>query len=253
MPRVTAHAPGRPCWVDVTVENSDQRRALMRFYESLFDWTFDEGGAEMGFYTIASHDSQAVMGLGEQPGADGRATTYFATDDAAASAARAAELGATVVMGPMDVAEVGTMALVADPTGAVHGLWRPETFAGFGELYEVGTPGWFDHSSSDPAAAAAYYSALTGFAATEPSPGMTVLADGDQWFASVSANPIPSRPAQWNALYITDSLERVRETVTRAGGSVLVEEMPVPGSAITVFTEPVMGTAVTVMRAGEHE
>jgi uncharacterized protein len=224
----------------------------MRFYGSLFDWSFDEGAAETGFYTIARHDAQAVMGLGENAGGDGRAVTYFATGDAAASVARAAELGATVIMGPLDVADVGTMALVADPTGAVHGLWRPGTFAGFGELYEVGSPGWFDHSSSDPAAAAAYYSALTGFAATEPSPGMTVLADGDQWFASVSASPVPERPAQWSALYITDSLARVREAAVRAGGAVAVEEMPVPGSAITVVTEPVTGAAVTVMRAGEH-
>ena len=49
---------------------------------------------------------------------------YFATDDINAAAAKAAELGGTVFMGPMVVPEAGTMALVSDPTGAVHGLWQ---------------------------------------------------------------------------------------------------------------------------------
>lgn len=249
MPHVTSQ-PGRPCWVDVTVATTEERHALMRFWGSLFDWTYEEGGEETGHYTIASHDGHPVMGFGQGEGGAGEMTTYFATDDVAATVERATSLGGTVGFGPMDVTDVGKMAIVVDPTGAHHGLWQPGTFAGFGEAYEVGTPGWFDHASGDPAAAAAYYAALTGYSAT-PMQGSTILADGDQWFASVSPNPLPARKPQWSALYITDSLERVRETVTRAGGKVAIAEMPVPGSAITVFTEPVKGTYVTVMRAGQ--
>jgi hypothetical protein len=33
----------------------------------------------------------------------------------------------------------------------------------------------------------------------------------------------------------------------------VLEEMPVPGSAISVFVEPVMKTAITIMGAGSHE
>ena len=80
---------------------------------------------------------------------------------------------------------------------------------------------------------------------------MKILANGDQWFASVSHDQVPGgRPAQWNAIYVADSLERVRDTVRTLGGTVLLEEMPVPGSTITVFAEPVMNGVVTVMQAG---
>jgi len=41
---------------------------------------------------------------------------YFLTDDISASAETAAEFGATVFMGPMEVPGAGIMALVTDPT-----------------------------------------------------------------------------------------------------------------------------------------
>lgn len=45
------------------------------------------------------------------------------TNDPDATSAKAAELGGTVVMGPMDVMEYGRMSVLADPAGAV--LDRP--------------------------------------------------------------------------------------------------------------------------------
>lgn len=52
---------------------------------------------------------------------------------------------------PMQVMDVGWMALVLDPTGAVHGFWQPNTFSGFEVVYEPNSLGWFDHVSEDTA------------------------------------------------------------------------------------------------------
>jgi hypothetical protein len=236
------------------VETTEQRDALMSFYTSLYGWTWEVGGEEMGYYSIANLDGVPVMGLGQGPGGAGAMVPYFATDDINASAAKAAELGGTVFMGPMVVPEAGTMALVSDPTGAVHGLWEAGNFPGFGVAYEANAPGWFDHASDDPAAAATYYQALTGHSLIEPSPGMQVLSAGDQWFASVSQNQVPERTsAQWNSIYVVEALEAARNKVRELGGTVVLEEMPVPGSAISVFVEPVMNTSVTIMAAGTPE
>jgi hypothetical protein len=179
---------------------------------------------------------------------------YFTTDDLDASIARAKELGGNVFMGPQVVGNAGAMALVADPTGAVHGLWQAAEFKGFGVVYEAGAPGWFDHASNEPDKAAAYYSGLTGHGLLEPEPGMKVLANGEQWFASVSQNQVPDRPAaQWNSIYIVDTLDAARNKVRALGGTIVLEEMSVPGSAISVFAEPAMNTAITIMGAGRHE
>ena len=226
----------------------------MDFYASLYGWTWDVGEEQMGYYSIANSDGAPVMGLGQGPGGAGAMVPYFKTDDINAAAAKAAELGGTVFMGPMDVPGAGSMALVADPTGAVHGFWQAADFHGFGVAYEANAPGWFDHSSSDPATAATYYAGLTGHSVIEPNPGMRVLADGDQWFASVSENQVPERTAaQWNSIYVVDTLDAARKKVRELGATVVLEEMPVPGSAISTFVEPVMNTAVTIMGAGKPE
>jgi predicted enzyme related to lactoylglutathione lyase len=92
---------------------------------------------------------------------------------------------------------------------------------------------------------------LTGHTVIEPSPGMRVLNVGEQWFASVSENQVPERPgAQWNSIYVVETLEAARDKIRKLGGTIVLEEMPVPGSAICVFIEPVMNTAVTIMGAG---
>jgi predicted enzyme related to lactoylglutathione lyase len=254
MTKLDTHPNGIPCWTDVTVETIEHRDALMAFYTSLYGWTWDVGGSEMGHYSIAQLDGAPVFGLGVGTGGAGAMVPYFATDDINASAAKVAESGGTVFMGPMEVPGAGTMALVTDPTGAVHGLWQAGNFTGFGVAYEPKAPGWFDHASSDPAAAAAYYESLTGHSLIEPQPGMQVLSAGEQWFASFSENQVPERTqAQWNPIYVVETLEAARNKVRELGGTIILEEMPVPGSAISVFVEPVMNTAVTIMGAGAPE
>jgi uncharacterized protein len=245
---------GIPGWVDAAVETTEQREALMKFYSALYGWTWDVGEEQMGYYSIASLNGAPVMGLGQGPGGAGAMVPYFYTDDIDTSAATAASLGGTVFMGPMEIPGAGVMALVTDPTGAVHGLWQAREFQGFGVAYEANAPGWFDHASNDPDAAAAYYSTLTGHTVIEPSPGMKVLNVGEQWFASVSQNQIPERPgAQWNSIYVVDTLEAARNKIRELGGTIVLEEMPVPGSSICVFIEPVMNTVVTIMGAGSAE
>ena len=150
MPKIESHANGMPCWVDVMVETSEQRQAVMDFYSSLYGWTWDVNGEEMGYYSIANLEGSPVMGVGQGPGGAGAMVPYFATDDIDASLAKATELGGTVIMGRQEVPFTGVMALVADPTGAMHGLWQPTGFNGFGVVYEVGSPGWFDHASNEP-------------------------------------------------------------------------------------------------------
>jgi predicted enzyme related to lactoylglutathione lyase len=239
-----------PVWIDVMAQTSNQREALMAFYTAVFGWEWDVSGEEMDFYCIASCSGRPVMGLGQAPEGSGVMVTYFSTDDVHASTKKAEEMGATVVMAPMDVMDIGSMAMLIDPTGAVHGLWQPKTFQGFGVVYEPNSPGWFDHTSKEPAKAATYYRDLTGHTLNESENEMRVLMNGDQWFASISHDHAGRDSAQWNPIFVTDSLARVRDLVRSLGATVVLEEMEVPGSAISVFVEPVMQTAITIMAAG---
>ena len=47
MPKLETHIIGIPSWVDVMVETTEQREALMKFYSSLYGWTWDVGAASL--------------------------------------------------------------------------------------------------------------------------------------------------------------------------------------------------------------
>lgn len=253
MPVVTEHAQGMPCWIDASVSTSAEREGLIDFYSALFGWTFDVNTPETGFYSIARHNGKAVLGIGEQSDGRGNWVTYFSTSDIERTIERVEANGGQVFFPPVQVMDVGWMALVMDPTGAVHGLWQAITFSGFEVVYEPNAPGWFDHVSEDMQSAAKYYeNILSNGIEADPQEGMTILRRGDQWFASLSREDSSNQPPQWTPVFVVDSLERVRSRVRELGGKVVVEEMPVPGSAISIFQDPVIGTYVTVMQAGDE-
>lgn len=99
-----------------------------RFYAEVVGWTPE--GQDMGdgvVYTLFNSGGESRAGaftLPEGSGAPPHWLTYLGTDDVDATAARAAELGATVHMGPMDVQEVGRLAVLQDPLGAYFGLFQ---------------------------------------------------------------------------------------------------------------------------------
>lgn len=208
---------------------------------------------ETGFYSIARHNGKAVLGIGEQSGGRGNWVTYFSTSDIEGTIERVKANGGQVFFPPMQVMDVGWMALVVDPTGAAHGLWQPITFPGFEVVYEPNAPGWFDHVSEDIARAAKYYeNVLSNGIEADPQEGMTILRRGEQWFASFSHEDSANQPPQWTPVFVVDSLERIRTRVRELGGKVVVEQMPVPSSAISIFQDPIVGTYVTVMQAGQE-
>jgi hypothetical protein len=51
--------------------------------------------------------------------------TYLATDDVDATAAKAKQLGGSVLEPAFDVPSVGRIAVIADSTGAAVGLFKP--------------------------------------------------------------------------------------------------------------------------------
>ena len=77
MPKLDNSPYGIPGWVDAAVETTEQREALMKFYSSLYGWTWEVGEEQMGYYSIASYNGAPVMGLGQGPGGAGMMVPYF--------------------------------------------------------------------------------------------------------------------------------------------------------------------------------
>jgi predicted enzyme related to lactoylglutathione lyase len=108
---------------------------------------------------------------------------YFATDDAQKTVDVAVANGARVVVPPMQVDDLGTMAVLTDVGGAVVGLWQPGRTR-FRTVGEPGTPSWFELSTRDYEASIDFYCNLFSLGKQVVSDGpemrYTVLTSGEE-------------------------------------------------------------------------
>jgi predicted enzyme related to lactoylglutathione lyase len=98
------------------------------FYADVFGWTTEEMGAEYGGYKTFQSGETRVGGLMKMPDASipSMWAPYVAVEDADATIAKVKELGGSAVMEPMDVPNIGRIAMLKDPQGGVLGIIKPE-------------------------------------------------------------------------------------------------------------------------------
>src|SRR5207247_1819898 len=97
--------------------------------------------------------------------------TYVAVEDVDASAQSGASLGGNVLMPPMDIPNVGRMAVLKDPQGAVFAIFKFGPHVGAAQLGPVsGAFCWNELATTDAKAATNYYTKLFGWT-TKPDSG----------------------------------------------------------------------------------
>jgi len=159
------HTHGRFVWHDLI---SHDRPASVAFFTKLIGWKTRDEDPVSADYVHFLNGERDLAGAPKQepnPQTPPHWLAYVTVDDVAASAERVKKLGGQVFMGPMHIERVGTMAVVADPTGGVLSLFRldasedPET----DDRPAVGTFCWNELASTDPAKAAAFYGEVFGW------------------------------------------------------------------------------------------
>lgn len=113
------NAPGALSWNELASPDPD---GSADFYRELFGWKVEPFEGMDGYLGIQTSDGRSNGGI--RAAAENEPTywlVYFGTDDAEAGAARATELGATV-LAAMDIG-VGKIAALQDPQGAVFALY----------------------------------------------------------------------------------------------------------------------------------
>lgn len=120
-----AGAHGTLCWADLSTTDSKRASA---FYSGLFDWQIMPGENDKSGYLHIKNGEHFIGGIPpaehRQPGAPSHWLSYFWVDDVDASATKAKESGATLYAGPMSIENVGRMAIIADPQGAVFAIFH---------------------------------------------------------------------------------------------------------------------------------
>jgi predicted enzyme related to lactoylglutathione lyase len=238
--KLTAYAAGTPCWIDL---GTPDIAATNAFYTGLFGWTANEGPPEAGGYVIYNLGDSAVAGAGPLMSADQPPTwtTYFATDDAAATASRVEAAGGKTLMAPMQVMDIGHMGLFMDDSGAVFGAWQKISFFGAALVNEPGTLTWNELMSQDVEAAQAFYHQALGLGAKSDAAYTEFLVDdrpvagmmdisGPEW--------PPDLPSHWMVYFAVADADATVAKVVELGGKVSVPPTDTPIGRFSVVSDP---------------
>lgn len=220
---------GAPCWVSLMARDLE---ASQRFYGAVVGWTFRTARFGSAF-SVAVLDGVPVAGIGALAGDLAVAvawTPYFAVDDVDVAAARIRERVGTVAVGPVSFPGGGRAALVADPDGAVFGIWQGPVSSG----WRVGlgpAPAWLELRTRNAFDAALFYGEVlewatgrTGCCEVSYEEEQVVLRQGGEPVARLDSGPVevgaytPHTRPRWHVHFRVPELDAAVEAALDLGG-----------------------------------
>ncbi|MGZ8667097.1 MAG: VOC family protein [Solirubrobacterales bacterium] len=247
MPEMTSYEPGTPCWVDL---GSPDLEASVSFYQTLFGWSIPETptSEQTGGYRQAMAGGRPVAGMMPLMAEDQPPvwSSYASVADADATVAAVGEAGGAVIAEPMEVMDLGKMAVFTDPTGAVFGIWEPGTFIGAGLVNEPVSLSWNELNTRDPGAAREFYGAVFGWTAEEaemPDGGTYVQWHRDGEDAVVGGmldvrGRLPDEiPAHWLVYFAVGDCDATVEKAKELGGELNFGPMDLPVGRFAVLSD----------------
>lgn len=121
---------GEFCWTEIVTNDLEKSR---KFYTELFGWDLRRSKVatdDVNYQEIHIGDKPSMGGMMELNEANCGAEsvppphfmTYIAVDNVDDSAGKAFDLGATIIVPPQDIPNVGRFSIIKDPTGAVFSI-----------------------------------------------------------------------------------------------------------------------------------
>jgi predicted enzyme related to lactoylglutathione lyase len=247
----TSYEPGTFSWVDL---GTTDREGAKSFYAGLFGWdAVDNPMGDEGTYSIMTVGGASVAAIYDQPSQQREAgvppfwfsyVTVASADDAAAAAKDA---GGSVHAEPFDVFDAGRMAVIADPTGAMFGVWEPRENIGAGLVNEVGALTWNELVTNDVESASNFYTELFGWSIEEidTGGGPRMWSIGHEGGASGQNGNVrklgpgeEGTPPVWTAYFGVESVDATLANAGGAGGTTLVPGTDVPAGRFAVLRDP---------------
>jgi predicted enzyme related to lactoylglutathione lyase len=234
---------GAPCWVDLMTSDTDRSVA---FYTELFGWKAEPPNLDFGGYFNFLKDGVRVAGcMSSQMGLPDVWSVYLASGDADKTAEAAAAKSGQVLIAPMAVGELGTMAVLSDPGGASVGVWQPGQHRGFGILGEPGAPSWFELHSRDFTAALPFYQQVFGWKTRVVGDSddfrYSTMQDGEESLAGImdSAGFLPEgMPSHWAVYFGVAGTDAALAKVAELGGKVVSEAQDTPYGRLATVADP---------------
>ena len=228
------YAAGVPCWVDTWREDVNPAAA---FYGELFGWNVvGTTAAGEDAYAMCLLRERQVAGIGSPLPAAARKdpaawTTYVQVDGVEETVAKVREAGGSVLAEPFDSLDGGRIAIIADPSGAVLGVWQLGEHAGAELVNEPSAWAMSFLMSPDPDAAARFYGAVFGWETESFGPATMFRLPG--FVGGEPSQPVPrdvvatmmpaaeGPPAAWGVNFWVADVDGVAAKTKELGGQVI--------------------------------
>lgn len=238
---------GTFCWAGLATSDP---AAATHFYSRLFGWEAEDLSAPgVGRFTLLRHTGKDAAILYRQT-PEARAarvsphwTPFISVADADEAAARAEDVGGGLVRPVFDVLDLGRVATLHDPAGAIVSLWQPGTKRGAESTSETGSIRWNELATNETEPVISFYGELLGWRYCIWDDYITINVAGTS--SGGIRRPLPSEDAKvprWLPYFLVRSAEEAADAAQRAGARILVppRDTTVPGMAgrFAVISDP---------------
>src|SRR5439155_19988 len=210
------------------------------FYTQLFGWdteVFKPGDAD---YTMISSGGQSHGGFGAamEGAPPPHWLSHVRVENVDQTVERAKSAGGKLLAGPFEMAEVGRMAIIADPQGAYVSAYQPESEGPGSEGVFV----WDELGTTDLDAAQRFYGEVFGWTTDDMGPdygGYRIFNSGETGVAGLMTLPDATMPPHWQPHVAVDDPNATTAKAKQVGGTGLMEAMDVTEvGRVAVLREP---------------
>jgi len=231
-------------WYELMTTDPEGAKA---FYDAVVGWTVSEGAPEFnGYRMIGRADGGMAGGVlpltdeMQQHGARPTWLGYLNVEDVDQTVASVERAGGRVQMPATDIPNVGRIAMVADPQGAQFYVMKPIPPAGrekqASDVFSPDQPqrvAWNELSTSDPAAARAFYGEQFGWVSDDfmdmGEMGQYRFLDHHGTRIGALCSVMQGQPPKWRYYIRVPSISAAKATAEEKGGTIAMGPHQVPG------------------------
>ncbi|MEZ4649324.1 MAG: VOC family protein [Candidatus Eisenbacteria bacterium] len=249
---------GEFLWYDLMTKDVEGATA---FYEEVIGWdteAWNQGPMSYVMWQLGGAGIGGVMPLpteAQQAGAPSHWLAYVGTSDLAASFQKMQSLGGTIYVPPMEIQDVGEIAVFGDPNGGVLAMFQPRSEAP-PILQGPGRFSWHEHLSTELDSSVSFYASLFGWQkhdAMDMGPMGTYQLYGqpNRSLGGMMTKPdgIPG-PSFWLYYINVADMEATLAKVRSNGGMVMNGPMEVPGGDLVAQCMDPQGAAFALHQVG---
>src|SRR6185312_1493607 len=236
----------KPIWTDLSTSDP---AAARDFYAKLFGWKVEVNpDPQYGGYALAKLGGKDVAGIGpkqmeQQPSAW---MVYIGTPDAEETTKKAQAAGATVIAPLMEVGDQGKMSVIADPSGAVIGIWQGTQMTGAQVYDQPNSMGWAELNSRGVDKANSFYQKLFGWSLKkseggENAPEYTEFQlSGTSVAGGMEMNPMVPKevPSYWMVYFNVDDVDKSFKKAKDLGAQEMLAPDDFPGGRFAIVSDP---------------